>query len=211
VATFGDFYDYILPEVPLTTTAFVDFQMRRVLREFFRRTTCWRHTQAIALTDATTNPISLVVPDGIPSAVLSVVLDGAQYPLPVLPEHLRPPVGAALDRGSVVGWYLIAADELYVHRLPDGDHTLQVSLVANLPRDPENVTVPDFVLDHHHDIVADGVIAALYTMAGKPWTQPEAGKLKTKSYVRGVNAIRAALRDGGQPNASMFTGPRFGA
>jgi hypothetical protein len=211
VAAFQDFYDFILPEVPLTTKEFVDFQMRRVLREFFRRTTCWRHTQAVALTDATTNPISLTVPDGIASHVLSVVLDGGQRPLPVLPEHMRLPVGATIDRGRPAAWYTIEADQLYLYPPPNGDFTLQISLVANMPRDPAFKTVPDFVLDHYHDVVAAGVIGELYSMAGKPWTQPDAGKLKNKSFYRGMQGIRASMRDGGQPNSSVFTGPRFGA
>lgn len=210
MAVFSDFYDFIMPEVPLANPAFVDFQLRRVFREFFRRTTVWRHTQAISVDETTDNPIALVVPDGIATGVLSVVLDGSPRPLGVLPEERRPPAGATIPRGQVCGWYTIEPDQLYLYSRPAAAHTLQVELVANMESLEANKTVPDFVLEHHHDIIADGCIAKLYNMSGKPWSQPQAGNKREKDFVRGMLALRSSLRDGGQPNASRFVGPRFG-
>lgn len=44
---FSDLYDLILPYVPAAETPFVDYHIRRVTREFCRRTTLWRRRVTI--------------------------------------------------------------------------------------------------------------------------------------------------------------------
>lgn len=56
---FSDLYNYVLPYVPGVETPLVDFHIRRVVREFCRRTTLWRHR-----VELTTEP-------GVPDYILS--------------------------------------------------------------------------------------------------------------------------------------------
>lgn len=44
---FNELYDLILPYVPAVETPLVDYHIRRVVREFCRRTTLWRHRVTI--------------------------------------------------------------------------------------------------------------------------------------------------------------------
>lgn len=65
---FSDLYDYILPYVPSAETPLVDFHIRRVTREFCRRTTLWRRrielTTEAGVADYILSPYDAALPGG---------------------------------------------------------------------------------------------------------------------------------------------------
>lgn len=209
MAKFLDFYDHVMPYVPGVQSEFVDFHLRKALREFFRRTSVWRTVVAVNLT-ANSTSAALVIPDGKVQSVLTVSLDRSKTPLPVTPESRRYPRGATVARGQPASWFTVEPDRLYLQPLPDGAYTLHIDCVTTLPEDATCKTVPCFVLEHYHEDIANGTIASLTAMAGKPWTHPELSKYHRDMFVRRMLSLRAIHRDGGQPNASTFSGPRFG-
>lgn len=204
---FLDLYDHVIPYLPGAEEGIVDLHIRKMLKDFFRRTTAWREvirveilpdTQQYLLVPA--NPIARV------SSVLRVGSGAGMRTLPALPEHARPAPGYA-GMGHR-GWQV---QNLPYIVLNTGDAHADVLCALTLTIEPGVMEFPDWVLNNHAEIVASGVVASMMAMPGKPWTQFEMANVYFQRFVNGVLGLRAELRDGGQPNASTITGPRFGA
>jgi len=91
---FNELYDLILPYVPAVETPLVDYHIRRVTREFCRRTTLWRKRVTIT-TEAGVNDYLLSPYD----ATEGVIGGGGGGP----PGDTWQPAGAAVSLGNVSG------------------------------------------------------------------------------------------------------------
>lgn len=203
-----DWYDHTLPYLPGAETGVLDFHIRKILREFLRRTTVWRETITLTpLVGSYSYALVPANPGAIVAAVLSVGDSGNMNHFPVLPENYRPAPGYA-DASRPRGWYVQALPyiNLYGAIGPTG-----VQCVLTLTLEPGVLEFPDFLLNQYSDIIGAGIVASMMAMPGKPWTQFEVAQVHWRRYVNGMLALRAELRDGGQPNSGRFTGPRFGA
>lgn len=209
MAQFSDFYDHIFPFLPSVHPAVVDLQLRKTLKEFFRRSTYWREDIPFTLqvgTDLTT--LRPTQPGAVVSHILTVTLDGQQ--LGVAPETARRAPGVTAQNAKPRGWFSRISDILEFTDVADANYGGVAQVTLNLSMDPTEKDVPDAVLEHYGDLIGAGCVGALMMMPAKPWTQPEASRPYLNRFAAGVLALRAQLRDGGQPNASTLRGPRFG-
>ncbi|MGU7895811.1 hypothetical protein, partial [Escherichia coli] len=90
---FSRLYDQVLPYLPGAETAIVDSQIRKVLREFMKRTTICRQSFVIT-TVAGVSAYRLEPTFGQVSSVLHVWQDGGS-PLPNVPEEMLAPAADA--------------------------------------------------------------------------------------------------------------------
>lgn len=205
---FSALYDHILPYLPGAELPVIDLHIRRVLREFYRRTTLWRETFEFA---TTTDRTYLLTPtSGNVHSVLSVSVDGQR--IDPLPESRQPTPAqiAAMDPGVPCAWYSNYANMLSLDPTPTAGIPISAVGVITIPLDLATTQFPEETYNDFCEPIAAGVIGEMMNMPGKPWTQEKSAGRFSGTFVRTVIATRAKLRDGGQPNVSTLRGPRFG-
>lgn len=203
---FLDLYDHVIPYLPGAETSVVDLQIRRTLKDFFRRTTLWREDVPVTiLPDQTLYALVPSTPIARVAHVMRVGHGPHAIDLAPVPEHYRMAPGYVDTRA---GWWV--QNLPYIH-LRTTEPTAVVSCALTLTVEPGVLEFPEWVLNNHVEIVSAGILAHMMSMPGKPWTQLDLAGVHWKRYSSGVLAERAQLRDGSRPNASTMTGPRFGA
>lgn len=201
---FDVLYDYVLPYLPGAEKGIVDFHIRRVLREFFKRTTIWRLQFQFVTTPGTSD--YQLVPGAANqqvSSILSVDVDTKE--VPVVPEDRR-------DRnatpGKPTGWYNTLPQLLTLYPTPDAAYTIRVNAALTLPIDTAERSVPANVINEYAEKLAAGVISGMMLMPGKPWTKLDVGASYGRIYGACLRETRGQIRDGGQPSASTFIAAR---
>jgi hypothetical protein len=192
-------YSQILPYLPGAETPLVDLQLRKVLREFMKRTTIYRETFMFNTTPGVST-YKLVPVFGQVSSIIDAWGDNGKTLMRAIPEERRVPIEAR----KPYGWFSQVPDYVTFYPTPDAAYPIMVSAAIMLQLTDNEY--PEEILHHHAEVVAAGVLAAMYGMPGKPWTQSKAAVDAGRMFGRGINTIRAKLRDGGQPNQSTFRG-----
>lgn len=203
MAVLSDLHNHVVPFLPGAETTMIDYQSRRVLREFFKRTTVWREVFEFNTT-AGVATYSLQPTAGIVAHVMQVFVDGKQA-VPV-PEDRRDMQAAAVEKPT--GWYSLLPQVLTLYPAPIGVVPVKVEAALTLDVAEAAPTYPDDVLNEHAEAIAAGVIGAMMLMPGKPWTQSEHGTMYSRIFGSAVRETRGKLRDGGQPNQSTFIAAR---
>lgn len=206
---FSALYDQVRPYLPGAEPAFIDAQIRKVLREFMKRTTLVRETFAFDTVNGMAT-YHLIPGFGQVSSVLEVFYDDPTNhheielrPRPESARYLRSP-------GQPDSWWTSLPDIITLSPTPDAIYTVSVRAAVTLKQD--DTVFPDQLLAHHAEAIAAGVMAIMYAMPGKPWTSGQAAKEAGRTYNGAIRTIRGNLRDGGQPNQSTFRGVAgFGA
>lgn len=202
---FNALHKHILPYLPGAEPPIVDLQIRKIVREFMKRTTLTRETfQFITVPGVSAYQLTPVF--GQVSAVIQAWIDAEMRDLKVTTEEQRPPVNA----GKPTGWFTLLPDLINLYPQPDAAYTVTVNAVITL--DQAATTLPEELVKHYSEELSAGVLAAMFGMPGKPWTQAQSAKEAGRMYSAAIKTIRGRLRDGGQPNQSTFRGiARFGA
>lgn len=201
---FSRLYDQVLPYLPGAEPAIVDSQIRKVLREFMKRTTICRQSFYLT-TVAGVSAYRLEPTFGQVSSVLHVWQDCGS-PLPNVPEEMLAPAADARPRG----WYTLVPHIINLYPRPNAAYCYVVDAVITLKQD--DTQFPEELAEQYSEALAAGVLSMMYSMPGKPWSQPDAARASGRVYSGVIQSIRSSLRDGGRPNQSTFRGiVRFGA
>lgn len=205
---FSTLYDQVKPYLPGAESAMIDAQIRKVLREFMKRTTLIREQFAFdTIPGAST--YQLIPAFGQVSSVLEVFYDdssGNEIKLRPRPEELRYQRSPAQPDS----WWTAIPDMITVSPVPDNTYTISVRAATTLKQD--DTTFPEDLAKHYGEAIAAGVMATMYAMPGKPWTSSQSSIQAGRVYNGAIRTIRGNLRDGGQPNQSTFRGiAGFGA
>lgn len=206
---FSALYDNILPYLPGVETGVVDLQIRKALREFFKRTTLWRETFAFAT--VADQPLYQLLPaTGTVHSIIGVTVNDT--PIGVVTEEARPAPAQILaqEAATPTGWYSTYPSLISLLPKPSVGHAITVEAVITLPLDSAVVTFPEEAFNQYGEELASGALAILMTMPNKPWTNEKASGIHAGKFVRTCISVRARLRDGGRPNATTARGPRFG-
>ena len=207
---FSTLYDQVIPYLPGAETGLVDAQIRKALREFMRRTTITRETFNFN-TVVGADTYQLIPSFGEVSSIIEVRTgpvggEVSHMPLPVIPEEKR----CQRDPGPPIAWHTTALDYLTIYPMPDDLYPFSVIAVVTLAQN--STDYPDYIQRHHAEAVASGVLSLMYSMPGKPWSQPQAAAAAGRMFNGEIRTLRGSLRDGGQPNQSTFRGAyKFGA
>lgn len=224
---FSEFYDHILPYLPAVETPLVDYHIRRVVREFCRRTTIWRQVvnftteigedeylfrpYTVLPVDAGLSEQYALTEDDIwePISILSVTVDGRT--IPPVPEEYRRVPGQTLQSQRPTGWFSPSPRVIVFNHAPTEELAVALHIVAGLSLEPGVVEVPEMLVADYREVISDGVVSSLKMLAQKPWYDPEGAQIAGRRFVGAVLALRGKLRDAGQPSVSTARAPRFGA
>lgn len=202
---FSSLYDQVLPYLPGAETPIVNAQIRKVVREFMKRTTIVRETFLFD-TVPSVSTYQLNPTFGQVSSILEVWVDNGTRPIPPSVEENRVPTVEDKPRS----WFTMLPHLLTMYPQPDGVYPIMCNAAITLTQ--TDTELPEELVAQYAEILAAGTLAAMFSMPGKPWTQTQAAKEAGRSFSGGIKTIRASLRDGGQPNQSTFRGiARFGA
>lgn len=202
---FSTLYDKILPYLPGAETPIVDNQMRKVLREFMTRTTMVRESFALTTT-AGVSTYRLQPVYGQVCGILRVWPDGRHPPLPPVNEASAYP----RENAKPVAWFAHIPDVISLYPTPDAAYTFYIDAATTATQDATEF--PEELAHHYGEVIAAGVLAAMMSMPGKPWTQGDAAKSAARMYGGQLRELRARVREGGQPNNATFRGVvKFGA
>lgn len=211
MATLESFRDLTVPYVPAAEFAVIDLHARRVLREFFRRTTVWRTTVAFPTIDGTAD-YRITMPAGQDVAtILAATRDPGNgdepKPLGIATEAVR-----ARPRGKDTpkSYYFSVPQVLQLWPTPDAVYDMTATLAVTLPiQYTGEDEFPDDIFDTYGEDIAAGIIGYMMAMPGKPWTQLQAAEGYARRFENCVLTLRAKLRDGGSPNVSTARGPKI--
>lgn len=202
---FSTLYDKILPYLPGAETPIVDNQLRKVLREFMTRTTIIRESFTLTTTPGVST-YRLQPVYGQVSAILRVWPEGQVPPLPPVSDHALYP----REPARPVAWFAHVPDVLSLYPTPDAAYEYFIDAAVTAAQDA--TTFPEELAHHYGEAIAAGVLAAMMSMPGKPWTQGDAAKSAARMYSGTLRELRARVREGGQSNHSTFRGiAKFGA
>lgn len=202
---FSVMYDHVLPSVPGVETPMVDFQLRRCLRDFYKRSCTWRQLFQFNTT-AEASAYNMVPTYGTVAAILKVKIE--HVPIDPIVEDARHCAGLVED-AKPTNWHSAHPNIVTLYPTPDAAYATEVETALTLALDGDDLFEEDTYINYA-EIVANGTIAFLQGMPAKPWTQFDSAKYLKRQYDNAVLALRASLRDGGQPNNSTLRGPRFG-
>lgn len=211
MAVFSDLYDFILPSLPGAETGMVNLTIRRVLRDFFKRTTLYRESYSWTAT-AGKALYQLLPTAGAVHSILAVTVNGT--PINAMNESDRRPLAieSAIASAAPTGWYSTYPPLITLVPTPKGGETITADAVLTVPLDNTVLTFPQMAFDEYGEEIGAGVVGVMMNLPSKPWSQsPDIAGMNLAKYARCVIAVRARLRDGGRPNNSTVHGPRFGA
>lgn len=199
---FSTLHDQILPYLPGAEVPIVNLQIRKVVREFMKRTTLIRESFEFALSPGF-SAYRLTPAFGQVSSVLSVKHVEDEHIMPSLPEESRSPVPQS---GRPSAWFTAIPDIVTLYPNPDVVYNISVQAVLTLTQ--TDVVLPEELVAHNSEAIAAGVLATMMGMPGKPWTQTQTAKENGRVFAGVIKTIRGNLRDGGQPNQSTFRAAR---
>lgn len=194
-------HDQLLPYLPAVEIPLLNAQIVKTARDFFKRTTILRE-QFVFATVAGVAEYRLTPAYGEVSAIMAIWPADDTNPLKVVAEDRRARAEAAQPRG----WFAMLPDTPSFYPTPDAAYNFTVNAAVR-PRS-DATTLPGEVVTQYLEEIAAGVLAVMYGMPGKPWTQSKSATEAGRMYAGAVKTIRATLRDGGQPNQSTFTAAR---
>jgi len=207
MATFKDLYDHVLPSVRGVDSPLVDYHIRRVLRDFLKKTTVWRETLPLLLTAGKTDYRLTPAASGQVGGVLRVYNRATGLPLHNRDEGCV--VNGVVDAGAPDQWWQVYPSLISFNRPPSESQQLDVEAYKVVTLDPADDYFPDDVYENFVEIISNGVMSALQMMPAKPWTDTTMATVNNALYKKATYALRAKIRGGGAGNHSRVQAPRF--
>lgn len=174
----------------------VDLESRWVISDFLARSRMWRRT--IALTPSAGVEDYLL---GIANHESAVLLLGASYSKRDL--LLAPKPLVTMQDGLPTAVMLTDDRTARVYPTPTVDVTEVVEVEVALTLLPMTESVIPAVVRPYHDIILQGVLARMYRIPDKPYTNQRLSPEHQWYYDRGVYDARRMI-DGGRGRNAMF-------
>lgn len=202
-------YDFILPLVPVVDTPLVDHAVRRAAR-FIATNAALEKTTLTVPTVVGQREYALVPPVGTEITSILSLRIGSQPPYTKLYPATFDMVDQLMDFPDALPtmWTFVQGGPLSVYPSPDTIQTLHVTVFT---RPEMTATTLADVYFQHRELLADGALAFLYQAPAKPWTNERAAAEAYARFGRGILALRARNRAGGQASSGTMSGPQFGA
>lgn len=198
---FSALHELVLPYLPGADTPIIDSTIRKVVREWMKRTTCVRQTFQFNTANGLSD-YQLLPGSGQVASIMAVWQDPAADPLRVATEDLRRTSSPARP----THWWEMIPGVVKFYPTPNGIYPITVNAVLTLTQ--TDTTLPEELVANYGEQLTSGVLSMMMSMPGKPWTQSKAAIDMGRVFNGAIKTERAKIRDGGQPNQSTFTAAR---
>lgn len=191
---YADLIDEVLPHLAADPSDPVtELAIKRAAIEFCNDSWVWRFIPDVQDLSSGVNEYDLEPPAGADvSAIIDVQLDNVP---------LKPRTVAWLNE-HIPGWKTVPAAVKYYTQvdtaqiilapLPDYNQSAAISMSAALQPSQLSTGFPKWIATQYLYQIADGAIARLMLMAGKPWSDPQNGAIHMMAF---QNAIANAKAD----------------
>ncbi len=188
----------------------IQSHLTRVLNDFYTRSTAWRDTvgpytvnQGASLLEL--NPVGQ---DRRLQFVLAAYLlpNNVQCPQ-YLPPSTRMFVGGS--PGPPCRYYMRRYDQLLLYPVPDQNYGNTLFVYASLVPTTLSAKLPDMSYTHHVDGLIAGVLARLYKIPKRPWSDKELAADNEKIFRREIALYRDQANRGYGPMDSPTWFPPF--
>lgn len=210
MATFVDFYDFIIPSCRGIEPPIVDFEVRKAVRDWQRSTTMWREVVPLTLRAGVTDYRIVPINGGITAGIYSMP-DPQQLNqfLSELDEAHRWPEGYLPQAGPPDGYWQLYPGVVRFNRAPNVDYPISVGIYKQMSQDGADDYIPDELFSEYADKVASGALAQILAQPGKPWRDVNMATWHNTNFVKAKLALRAKVRKGGSHGQSRVVAPFF--
>jgi hypothetical protein len=216
---FSALHDFTMPYLRGVSMAVLDHEIRRVVRQFLRKSTILRETLPFVCSTSS-NILTLTPTTNTPplevAGVLQVAVNtqfangGTQYDeIRQAPEDTVQRMALLANPAAPRGFRYYPQSTLLLYPQPDQAYPVQVLVYEMITLDLTNTNMPD-VCNDYLDVISRGVIAECMLQPNKPYTDLQSAVLYQRLYGDGVLALRETLRQGGSAGWATVRGPRFG-
>lgn len=201
----------VLQQVPGAPDQLVTTQVTQVAREFYTKSTAWREDVGPYTIKQLQDTIQLNPVDQ--NKRVQFVLDAWLFPFEGsnLPQQLtvltRAPYGGTPQPPS--RYFMKAMDQLQLYPVPDQTYGKILYVHASLVPTPTASTLPDVAYTHHLDALQYGVLARLYRMPKKPWSDKQLGQDYERKFRQEIMIWRDVAQRGNGPADTPIFYPRF--
>lgn len=178
------------------TPDIVDYESRWVVSDFLARSRVWRRTIALTPTDGVEN-----YPLGIANHESATLLLGASYSGRELLLTAKPL--ATMQDGLPAAVALVDDRTAGVYPTPTADVVEPIEVEAALTLLPMTESALPAVVRPYHETILHGVLARMYRIPDKPYTNQRIAPEHQWYYDRGVFDARR-LADGGRARNALF-------
>jgi hypothetical protein len=178
------------------TPDIVDYESRWVVSDFLARSRVWRRTIALAPVDGVEN-----YPLGIANHESATLLLGASYSGRDLLLTTKPL--ATMQDGLPAAVALVDDRTAGVYPTPTADVVEPIEVEVALTLLPMAESALPAVVRPYHDTILHGVLARMYRIPDKPYTNQRIAPEHQWYYDRGVFDARR-LADGGRARNALF-------
>jgi hypothetical protein len=188
-----DFFPYVLAEVPGCPDPTAKLALLSTCIEFCRETLAWSEIlDPVRLQDNVADYEIESPREAYPLTVRDVWLNGRRLrPITMLALQESMPNWAVAKSNEPV-FYNSAEERGLIRVFPIPEHVTGQSLTMRAAYTPTLTaqTVPDFLGQRHHEVIASGAKGRLMMMLGTPWFNAEMGAYFKQMFDNGVTRSR---------------------
>lgn len=203
MATFNDFYPYVMPNVQGCPTQIVKTALRCAINDFCERTLLWRHMFDPADVVAGQKDYAFVPPVGSVITKPTYVSVNGFILQPTNEEDLDRQVQSWRDsESSQPGlFYMDYNSNLILVPTPAADIVGGLTFETALKLDATSETLPDWLFQNWAEIIAHGALMRLHAMFGKVWADTQTVAYHKMKFREGVTfaksrAMKSFVRQG---------------
>lgn len=179
-------------EVPGAPDTLVESKLQDVLRAFYTDSLAWREVVGPYKIIAGRNEIQLNPVDQYTE--LKYVLGAYIYsPTSNTKQYLSPSPRLLVGTDTAPApnqFYMLQTDVMQVYPIPQTTLGQVLYVYAALAPVINTPRLPSVATTHHFDVLMAGLLARLYRMPRKPWTDAEAARDYEREYKRGMLRFR---------------------
>lgn len=177
-----------LQQLPGAPDTLVDTQLQLTLKDFYTRTTGWRQTVGPYTISAGRDLVYLNPLDQ--NAQLQFVTNAFLYPTlgGNTRQWLMPTTSKIIGNDSDLptSFFMLTPDQLVLYPVPNKTYGAVLWVTAICIPTANAVTLPDIAFTHHLDTLLSGLLARMYRMPKKSWTDDGLAAAYAKEYAKGV-------------------------
>lgn len=200
-----DFLPKILPMVPGCSNPVAVNGIQQAIKEFCIRTSTWRHTAHIESSETISD--LLCQPEGATVIRIEAVRFNGRSLKPISVVELNERIAdwRSLAGDTPPGFYTqLEFDTIRLVPLAAGQ--VEIDMILR-PKD-ESKDVPDYILDHFRNTIADGAMSYIYMVPGQSFSDAERGVFYQNKFNRELDRLSTQGIQG-QQRARLRVRPNY--
>lgn len=201
MATFAQFYDDVLPEVPGCPTALAEKHIKNACIDFLRRTQILRKTISNLDHPGGTTPLNLTSTDFVASTERVIAVLGvwvANKPLTVRSvEQMQEEWPDWMERTGEPMYAVQEDTALWLVPSPAAAQTNTIKVRVSYAPNESATTIPDTAFEQYREHIAFGAKGRLLAIPKKPWTDPSIAAEYLRAYSRMIDTASIKSSRGG--------------